>query len=71
MLQRFSEWRFAHQAFIHLPRTIEGAEPTAVRHEGLRNDFIEAGFTHLDELGMSQGCTQYNADTLRGFWYGG
>ena len=68
----WSEWRFAHKApGIHLPRTINGAEPTAVRSaEGLRNDYIEAGFTHLDDLGMSHGCTRYNADTLRGFWYG-
>jgi hypothetical protein len=68
----FSPYRFAHQVFIHLPRTIQNADPSPIRtEEGLRPDFIEAGFTHMDVQGLSEnGCTQYNADILRTFWYG-
>ena len=63
----FSYWRFVHNAFICVPRTIHGVEP--MRERGFRQDYEDAMAEHCVEHisrdgGVSFCCDAFNVAVL-------
>lgn len=69
-MEPFSEWRFAHHYFIHLPRTIAGPRPGRADINALRPEWREAAFDHMDDTGYVLPGGAYCGDAIRAFQLG-